>query len=218
MSQPTVIIEGLGQAPVPNIYCIGRNYEEHAKELKNPVPVGEPVVFLKTSSSLRALQGGSLAFSDDTFHHEAELVLRVGQHIPMGHKVGWEVVDAITLGLDLTRRDIQTGLKAKGLPWTTAKSFVGSAVVAPFIRMSEIGSQTDFEFSLAINNELKQSGHTKQMIFDVPTILTFLASFNALLPGDLIFTGTPAGVGPIRKGDQFTLELKTPRHVWHGVL
>ena len=218
MSQPSIIIEGSGQAPVGNIYCIGRNYEEHAKELKNPVPVGEPVVFLKTSSSLRPLSGGPLAFPEDTFHHEAELVLRIGQQIPMGHKVGWEVVDAISLGLDMTRREVQTGLKAKGLPWTTAKSFAGSAAVAPFIRMSDIGKQTEFEFSFYIANELKQSGDTRQMIFNVPAILTWLASFNVLLPGDLVFTGTPAGVGPMRKGDAFTLELKSPKHIWHGVL
>lgn len=218
MSQPTIMIEGSGGAPVGNIYCIGRNYEEHAKELKNPVPVGEPVVFLKTSSSLRHLAGGALAFPEDTFHHEAELVLRIGQQIPMGHQVGWDVVDAVSLGLDMTRREVQTGLKSKGLPWTTAKSFAGSAVVAPFIRMSDIGPQTDFEFSLHIDNTLKQAGDTRQMIFNVPSILTWLASFNVLLPGDLIFTGTPAGVGPMRKGDAFTLTLKSPQRIWHGVL
>lgn len=218
MSQPTVIIEGLGPAPVQNIYCIGRNYADHAKELQNPVPVGEPVVFLKTSSSLRPLDAGPLAFSGDTFHHEAELVLRIGQHVTLGHKVGWEVVEAVALGLDLTRREIQTQLKTKGLPWTTAKSFAGSALVGPFIRTTDLEGRTDFEFSLTVNDKLTQSGDTKHMLFNVPTILTWLASFNVLLPGDLIFTGTPAGVGPIHKGDRFTLELKTPHHTWHGVL
>lgn len=218
MSQPTIIIEGFGQSAVHNIYCIGRNYEEHAKELGNPVPKGEPIVFLKTSSCLRPLSGGPLAFPDDVFHHEAELVLRIGQHVPMGRSIGWETIDAVSLGLDMTRREIQTGLKAKGLPWTTAKSFAGSAIVAPFIHTSELGGQTAFEFTLDINGERKQSGHTNQMIFDVQTILTWLSSFNVLLPGDLVFTGTPSGVGPMRKGDAFTLELKTPRHIWHGVL
>lgn len=218
MSQPLVIIEGIGQAAVHNIYCIGRNYADHAKELQNPIPTSEPVVFLKSSSCLRALTSGPLAFADETFHHEAELVLRIGQQVSLGHKVGWDAVDAIGLGLDLTRREVQANLKAKGLPWTTAKSFAGSGLLSPFIRTTELEGRTDFQFSLSINDTLKQSGDTKQMLFDVPTILTWLATFNVLLPGDLVFTGTPLGVGPIRKGDAFTLELKTPHHIWHGVL
>jgi 2-keto-4-pentenoate hydratase/2-oxohepta-3-ene-1,7-dioic acid hydratase in catechol pathway len=217
--QPSVTIENSGPAIVPTIYGIGRNYAEHAKELGNSVPIGEPVVFLKAPASLRPLGSGTMAFSGEAFHHEAELVLRIGQTVPVGSKqCGWNVIDAIGLGLDLTRREKQAELKSKGLPWTLAKSFAGAAVVSPLIRLTDCGEKRAFRFKLFINDQLKQSGDTNQMIFDVPTIIDFLASFNTLLPGDLIFTGTPSGVGPISRGDKFTLELEEPHRHWSGTL
>ncbi len=217
--QPTITIEGFGTAAVGTIYGIGRNYADHAKELGNQVPVGEPVVFLKAPSSVRALAGGSLAFATESIHHEAELVLRIGQNIPLGTKnPGWAAIDAIGLGLDLTRREKQNDLKTKGLPWTLAKSFTGSSVLSPMIKTSECAGQEHFKFKFAIDGKTLQEGDTRQMIFDVPTLLTFLASFNTLLTGDLIFTGTPAGVGPMKRGDRFTLELMEPHRRWDGVL
>ena len=218
MTSPMVIIEGRGPAVVSTIYCIGRNYADHAKELNNPVPQGEPVVFLKAPASLRTLEQGALAFASDTFHHEAELVLRVGQLVPLGHSADWDVVDAIGLGLDLTRRTVQGELKTKGLPWTTAKSFAGSALVSPMLSVTDIGGRVEFGFKLTVNGESRQQGHTRNMLFPVPAIVQYLASFNTLLPGDLIFTGTPAGVGPIQRGDAFTLELDEPHRIWHGRL
>ncbi len=217
--QPHISIEAFGPAPVGTIYGIGRNFTEHARELGNKAPTSEPVVFLKAASSVRSMMDGPLAHSADSIHHEAELVIRIGQTVPMGHaSVGWEVIDAITLGLDLTLRDKQTELKSNGLPWTLAKSFAGASVLAPFLRANDFEGITDFEFRFYLNDTLRQSGDTRYMIFDVPNILTFLARSNTLLPGDLIFTGTPAGVGPIHKGDQFTLELLNPRRRWSGIL
>ena len=216
---PSITIEGFGTAAVGTIYGIGRNYADHAKELGNQIPVGEPVVFLKAASSVRPLASGSLAFESESMHHEAELVLRIGQNIPLGTKnLDWTVVDAIGLGLDLTRREKQNELKAKGLPWTLAKSFAGATVLSPMIKTSECPDQKHFKFKFAIDGKTLQVGDSCQMIFDVPTILSFLASFNTLLTGDLIFTGTPAGVGPMKRGDRFTLELMQPHRRWDGVL
>jgi 2-keto-4-pentenoate hydratase/2-oxohepta-3-ene-1,7-dioic acid hydratase in catechol pathway len=200
-----------------SLYCIGRNYAEHAKELNNPVPA-EPVVFLKSLAALRRPESGPLAFADETFHHEAELVLLIDKEIAMGSAPQESDVAAVTLGLDLTRRDVQAQLKAKGLPWTTAKSFAGSAVVGDFVPRAEIGPLNEVHFELRINGETRQTGHTKDMLFPVPAILAFLATLGPLQPGDLIFTGTPAGVGPIKRGDAFTLEFVGKKRRFEGRL
>ncbi len=217
--QPFVSIEGFGSAAVGTIYGIGRNYAEHAIELGNSVPVGEPVVFLKAPSSVRSLLSGGLAFAGETFHFEAELVIRIGQNIAMGSQgLGWASVAGIGLGIDLTRREKQNELKSKGLPWTLAKSFAGSSLLSPFIQASEVGGLEFFQFKFSVDNKLRQNGDTHHMIFDVPSILQYLSSFNTLLTGDLIFTGTPAGVGSMCKGDPFTLELMEPHRKWEGIL
>lgn len=189
---------------VGTIYCIGRNYAEHAKELGNAVPT-EPVVFLKATAALRPLAAGPLAFPAETFHHEAELVLLVGRAVPLGAPGTTADLAAMGLGLDLTRRDVQTALKAKGLPWTTAKSFAGSAVVSAFTPLRQVADPTRIRLSLKVNDELRQEGVSSDMLFPLPRILTYLASLAPLNPGDLIFTGTPPGVGPIRQGDKIRL-------------
>jgi 2-keto-4-pentenoate hydratase/2-oxohepta-3-ene-1,7-dioic acid hydratase in catechol pathway len=199
------------------IYGIGRNYGEHAKELNNPVPE-EPVVFLKAPLALRPLAAGPLAFADETFHHEAEMVLLIDKFIPMNSRPTENDVAAVGLGLDLTRRDVQTKLKAKGLPWTTAKSFAGAALVSEFLPRASFGALGNLSFTLTINGELRQTGHTKDMLFTVPTILAFLTTLGPLQAGDLIFTGTPAGVGPIKCGDEFVLEWLEPKQRYVGKL
>ena len=207
-------------APSPiTIFGIGRNYADHARELGNAVPTEEPVVFLKAASSLRGINDGKTAYASEELHHEAELVIRVGKLIPCGTtNPGWDFIDAVTLGLDLTRREKQTELKSKGLPWTLAKSFLGASVLAPFVPRADLNGKTEFEFHFYVNETLKQRGDTRHMIFDVPFILDFLARSHSLLPGDLIYTGTPAGVGPMKHGDRFTLELLTVNKRWSGVL
>ena len=194
---------------VRNIYCIGRNYAEHAKELNNPVPKDEPVIFLKASSALRGLEPSPVAFADEQLHFECELVLLIGTHVPLGKlEPGQEAacVRAVGLGLDVTRRQKQTELKKQGYPWAVAKSFSGSAVVSPMSQVDSSFSLQDIAFELSVNGTRRQHGHVKQHIFDIPTLLSHINSIAPLLPGDLIFTGTPEGVGEIKPGDEFEMK------------
>ena len=178
------------------IVCIGRNYGEHAKELGNAIPE-EPVIFLKPSSALIP-QGGPIklpSFSND-IHHEIELVYRIAR------TASGPEVDGITIGLDLTARDLQQRLKEKGLPWEKAKAFDGSAYVAePFLDMKDLGD-CDQTFSLLRNGTLVQEGHNGQMIFDLKTLIAHVERYMRLETGDVLFTGTPAGVGRIAPGDR----------------
>lgn len=192
---------------VRNVYCVGRNYRNHAAELGNSVP-SEPLIFLKASSCLRPLAAGPLAHASEEFHHEAELVLLVGAPVPLGGLPRDELmrcVHGVGLGLDLTRRGLQSELKKQGLPWLMAKSFAGAAPVSAFVPDFEIGA---IEFSLAVNGERRQHARVADMIFDPPTVLAHIASSHELLPGDLVFSGTPEGVGPLRKGDRFRLAFE----------
>lgn len=204
---------------VGTVYCIGRNYAAHAAELGNAVP-SEPVVFLKAAASVRGLQPAPLAFPEERPHHEVELVLRLGAPVGLGETAGWEVVDAVTLGLDLTRRPVQARCKEAGHPWTAAKSFAGSAVLGPFLRREALGDPAALRFSLWVQGALKQEGDPGLMLFDVPAILAHLASLNPLRSGDLVFTGTPRGVGPIAVGDAFRMQLRAAGGTWDfaGVL
>ena len=194
--------------PIRNIYCIGRNYAKHAAELNNPVPTDEPVLFLKTTSSLRkATDRGTLAFADEVFAHEVEIVFQVGKNVSLGTKPGVAALSGVAVGLDMTRREKQSELKAKGLPWVLAKSFTGAAILSDFVAMDAVGPVTDLGVRLHVGGELRQSGFAVDMIFSPEFLVNWLATFNELLPGDLIFTGTPEGVGPMKLGDVFKMEL-----------
>ncbi len=206
-----------GTHSVTNIYCIGRNYRDHIQELGHDVPT-EPLIFLKSTSSLRGPQPAALAFAKEEFHHEAELVLLVDQDYQLGEAPGWQAIRALSLGLDLTRRACQTQLKAAGHPWTLAKSFASSAVVGPFLDLKKIKQRDGLRFTLHVNGKLCQSGDTSIMIFSVPTLINYLSSFLALQAGDLIFTGTPSGVGPLRQGDRFQLGLEGEELAFEGIL
>ena len=205
-------------AIVRNIYCIGRNYAAHARELGNAVPTEEPVIFMKSSAALRGLDGSPkdprektppLAFPDEDFHHEIEMVTLIGKDVELNGLYPGRETECITgigLGLDLTRRPVQDVLKKAGKPWTTAKSFAGSAIVGPIVQWekSEYGLD-ELGFELSVNGKLRQKGDTSNMIFDVPSQLRFINSLVPLLRGDLIFTGTPEGVNTLRKGDKFVM-------------
>lgn len=201
------------RAPVGTVYGIGRNYAAHARELGNAVPVGEPVVFLKARTSVRGLAPAPMAF-DEAFHHEVELVLRIGVEVPLGSAGAWDQVDGIALGLDLTRREVQQQCKTAGLPWVPAKSFAGSAVLGPFVPRGAVGDPASLAFSLDVNGERRQDGVITDMVFPVPAVLGYLASLAPLEPGDLVFTGTPEGVGPIRRGDRFEMHLAAAGGAW----
>lgn len=184
------------------IICIGRNYADHAKELNNPLPT-EPVYFLKPDTAL--LPHGSdfyiPEFTKD-LHYECELVLKikkVGKHIP--EKFAADYFDEISLGIDFTARDIQETCKAKGLPWEKAKGFDHSAPMGSHFIPKDKVNLDNLHFRLLKNGEEVQHGSSADMIFDCNKIIAYVSQFITLKTGDLIFTGTPAGVGPVAIGD-----------------
>lgn len=185
------------------IICIGRNYAEHAKELKNEVPT-EPVIFMKPQSAL--LSDGKPVyypeFTDD-LQYECEVVVKIcknGKHTQ--EKFANKYYSEISLGIDFTARDLQSKLKAKGLPWEIAKGFDGSAAVGKFVPISADMNINDLDFELKQNGNTVQQGNTKDMIFNVNKIIEYTTRFFSLNIGDLIFTGTPAGVGPVSVYDK----------------
>ena len=184
------------------IICIGRNYSEHAKELGNETPK-EPVFFLKPDTAI-SQKGHPFFIPDfsDNVQYEVELVIRInrlGKHIE--EKFAHKYYEQIGLGIDFTARDIQQKLKEKGLPWEKAKGFDGSAVISrKYIDKKEI-ELADLNFSLKKNGEIVQSGNTQQMLFKIDQIIAYISQFYTLKIGDLIYTGTPAGVGQVNPGD-----------------
>ncbi len=185
------------------IICIGRNYVEHAKELNNPLPK-EPVFFLKPDSAI--LRRNHPFFYPDfsnEIHFETELVLKickVGKHIPEGFAHTY--YKEIGIGIDFTARDLQKKAKEKGLPWEIAKAFDFSAPLGKFLPREKFSDMKNIPFSLLLNGEKKQDGNSGNMIFSFDRIISYVSQFISLKMGDLIFTGTPEGVGPITKGDR----------------
>ena len=185
------------------IICIGRNYAEHAKELKNEVPK-EPVFFLKPDTALLK-DNEAFYFPDFTndLHHEIEIVLKickVGKHIE--EKFAHKYYEEIGIGIDFTARDLQNQCKEKGLPWEKAKAFDHSAPIGKFISKESLSDLNTINFRLEVNGELRQKGNTKDLIFSFDKLISFVSTFLTLKTGDLIFTGTPAGVGAVQKGDR----------------
>ena len=184
------------------IICIGRNYAAHIEELKNEKP-GKPVVFLKPDTAL--IKGGAPFYYPDfssNIHYEIELVLKIskeGKYIQP--QFAHRYFEEIGLGIDFTARDLQDQCKAKGLPWEIAKAFNGSAPIGEFKSVAELGDLNNIDFQLEINGELRQKGNTSLMLFDFATIISYVSQFFTLKKGDLIYTGTPAGVGPVQPGD-----------------
>jgi acylpyruvate hydrolase len=192
------------------IIAIGRNYIEHAKELNNPIPT-IPVVFLKPDTALIKNNNPFYLpdFSDD-IHYELEVVLKIckeGKHI--AEKFASNYYDEIGLGIDFTARDLQSKHKEKGLPWELAKAFDGSAPISTFIPKSAFENVYDLNFELKINDESRQIGNTKNLIFSFERIISFVSQYITLKKGDLIFTGTPEGVGKTNKGDKLQAWLNS---------
>jgi acylpyruvate hydrolase len=190
------------------IICIGRNYAEHAKELNNPLPTS-PVFFMKPETSLLTRNRPFYYpdFSTD-IHYETELVLRickVGKNI--SERFAHTYYDAIGLGIDFTARDLQQKAKAKGLPWEPAKAFDNSAPISEFVPVSELTDVHNLEFKLLINGIQVQHGLASEMIFSYEKIISYISRFITLKMGDLIFTGTPSGVGPVKIGDRLEAYL-----------
>lgn len=201
------------------IFCVGRNYADHAKELGNEVPE-EPVIFMKPKTAL--LQAKAPFYYPEfcnELHYEAELVLRIcknGRYIPENHASKY--YDAITVGIDFTARDVQNELKKKGLPWEKAKAWDHSAVIGTWEPLTPELLKKPFLFSLQKNTETVQSGNSTDMIFSFNQVIANISNYFSLNIGDLLFTGTPAGVGECVVGDvlagylaeqkMFELEIK----------
>jgi 2-keto-4-pentenoate hydratase/2-oxohepta-3-ene-1,7-dioic acid hydratase in catechol pathway len=191
------------------IICIGRNYSAHAKELKNEVPA-EPVFFMKPDTALLKDNAPFYypSFSNDV-HYEVELVVKISKNgktiLPQfAHKY----YEQITVGIDFTARDLQQLCKDKGLPWEKAKAFDHSAVIGQFVFMNELPNKEQINFSLSQNNNLVQQGLSSNMLFTIDQIIAYISGFITLKTGDLIYTGTPAGVGPVKIGDKLQAKLE----------
>jgi len=191
------------------IICIGRNYLAHVKELDNALPT-EPMFFMKPETALLA-PGESFPYPDFSkeIHYETELVLRIcksGKAID--EKKASEYYDAITVGIDFTARDLQSQCKAKGHPWEIAKAFDYSAPIGEFKNISELNHPEDIAFGMKLNGEWVQQGHSRDMIFSFDKIIAHVSRFVTLKEGDIIFTGTPQGVGEVHVGDKLELFLE----------
>lgn len=186
------------------IIAVGMNYAAHNKEFGNTLELSEPVLFMKTDSSL--LKDGKPFFIPDfseEIHYEAEVVIkinRLGKYI--AERFAHRYYAEVTIGIDFTARDLQRDLRKKGLPWEISKAFDHSAVVGQFIPLTDVGDVNNLDFSLYINDQKVQEANTSQMIFNTDQIIAYSSQFFTLKIGDLIYTGTPEGVGTVQVGDQ----------------
>lgn len=206
--QPSVLVHGDGlRLPVRRIFCVGRNYADHVREMGND-PKSEPPIFFTKPADAIVESGASIAYPQATsnLHHEVELVVAIG-------KGGAEVAESSALahvwgyavGVDLTRRDLQADAKKAGAPWDAAKAFDNSAPVGAITRAG--GALEPARITLTVNGAIRQDASTDEMIWSVPEIIAALSRVWALEPGDLIYTGTPSGVGPLQRGDRVRAEI-----------
>jgi 2-keto-4-pentenoate hydratase/2-oxohepta-3-ene-1,7-dioic acid hydratase in catechol pathway len=194
--------------PVGKVVCVGRNYAAHAKELDNPVPAS-PLLFIKPATALVPLTPGfRLPAGRGVVHHETEVALLVGK--ALDSSMSADPLDAITgvgIALDLTLREVQDRLKKLGHPWEIAKGFDGACPCSAFIDADRFADLQNISFLLRLNQQTRQSGNTREMLFPIRTLIEAIVQHFSLLPGDVILTGTPAGVGPLLPGDRLTLEV-----------
>ena len=211
----------LGTFPVRRIYCVGRNFADHAREMGAAAPAskadrGQPVFFCKPADAI--VVDGVVPYPPGThdLHHEVELVVALGHDAPAGvlsPESAMPLVFGYGIGLDLTRRDLQAAAKAKGLPWDTGKAFDHSAPVSALLPAAEAGDIESLALSLDVNGERRQQSGLDQLIWNVADILHALSKLYALRAGDLVFMGTPAGVGPLVPGDRYSATLGNLLHL-----
>lgn len=199
---PTVPVEGGGEFPVRRIFCVGRNYSDHAREMGGDPDREAPVFFTKPADAVTSADTVPYPSLTRDLHHEIELVVAIGRGgrdiaaaEAQAHVFGYAV------GLDLTRRDLQAAAKARGMPWDMAKGFDNSAPIAA-ITPADPARPLQGEIRLKVNGETRQTGDLSDMIWSIPEVIAELSRYVALQPGDLIFTGTPAGVNRIERGDE----------------
>ncbi|ARK09263.1 fumarylacetoacetate hydrolase family protein [Fibrella sp. ES10-3-2-2] len=200
------------------IIAVGRNYVEHIQELNNEQS-GDPVIFLKPETAILYRNAPFFYpdFSTDV-HHEVEVLVkinRVGKNIE--ERFAHKYYDEIGLGIDFTARDVQSKLKAKGLPWELAKAFNGSAPVSEFISKTEFADLQNLNFDLAINGEMRQQSNTSLMLFRIDFLIAYVSRYFLLQKGDILFTGTPKGVGPVQIGDRLVASLEGREMLNFGV-
>ncbi len=221
-AQARVPVRGGGTFPVRRIYCVGRNFADHAREMGAAAPAskaerGQPVFFFKPADAV--VTGGaaapdvSIPYPSGThdLHHEVELVVALGQDAYAGilaREDAEALIFAYGVGLDLTRRDLQAAAKAKGLPWDIGKGFDHSAPVSELVPVAQVDALASRTLTLQINGDVRQHGSLHDLIWDVADILHELSKLFALKAGDLVFMGTPAGVGPLLPGDAFVASLE----------
>ncbi|TBW36431.1 FAA hydrolase family protein [Siculibacillus lacustris] len=203
----TVAVVGTeARFPVARIFCVGRNYVEHAKEMGAEVDREAPFYFLKDASAIVA-SGSALPYPAGTadYHHEIEFVVAIGaEAVAVDAKDAMDAVFGYALGLDMTRRDLQAVAKTKGRPWDLAKNFEQSAVITPIVPAVDFGRIADQRIELTVGETVRQMGRLSDMVWSVPELIAHLSHFYRLGPGDLIYTGTPSGVGAVRAGDRLT--------------
>ena len=194
--------------PLGKVVCVGRNYAEHAKELGNEIP-DAPILFIKPATSVVSLENGFTIPQDQgSVHHEAEIALLISKqakNIPADN--AWDFASHVSVALDLTLRDVQSKLKEKSHPWEIAKGFDGACPLGKWVAVSELSNKECIAIELYKNGEQKQQGDSTQMITSVPDLIAYISTIFTLQPGDVILTGTPAGVGPLASGDQLKAVL-----------
>ncbi|QJW89693.1 fumarylacetoacetate hydrolase family protein [Spirosoma taeanense] len=194
------------------IICVGRNYVEHIKELNNEQP-DDPVIFMKPETAIPLKNEPFFypEFSSDV-HHEVEILVRinrVGKNID--EKFAHKYYDEIGIGVDFTARDVQSKLKAKGLPWELAKGFNGSAPISQFRPKTDFPDLQNLNFHLEVNGETRQQGNTSLMLFKIDYLISFVSRYFLLQQGDILFTGTPKGVGPVQVGDRLMAYIENQK-------
>ncbi|WP_411504324.1 fumarylacetoacetate hydrolase family protein [Brevibacillus centrosporus] len=189
---------------IGNIYCVGRNYKLHAEELGNDVPT-KPMIFGKPTHALAETAGGEIVLpgTRGELHYETELIIHIARSYEPGVTLD-EMVDEIALGIDFTLRDVQSELKKKGHPWLLAKGFKNSAILTPFHAFPGLDECLKTDFTLLKNGEQAQRGNIRNVIFDLMTLIQYISEHFGLEKGDIIYTGTPEGVGPVADGDELT--------------
>ncbi|MDG1819650.1 MAG: fumarylacetoacetate hydrolase family protein [Porticoccaceae bacterium] len=194
--------------PVGKVVCVGRNYAEHARELNNPVP-SEPVLFIKPSTALVKLeQPLEIPSKFGACHFEAEMAVLIGERLTgCNEQQAATAIAGVGVALDLTLRELQSTLKEKSLPWEKAKGFDGACPVSVFVGVQNITDLQNQQIQLRQNGELQQDGNSADMLTPVLPLLVYISQFFTLSPGDIVLTGTPAGVGPLAAGDSLEISL-----------
>jgi 2-keto-4-pentenoate hydratase/2-oxohepta-3-ene-1,7-dioic acid hydratase in catechol pathway len=194
---------------IRNIWAVGRNYSEHARELGNEVP-STPLFFMKAGSAATVNSNEILLpHWSENVHHEIELALKFNSHL--------QITEAAVC-LDLTERNLQTEAKKEGKPWTLAKSFKDSCPVSPFFSIKRIEELAELDLKLWVNDELRQSGNTRQMVFNIPQLVEYALEHFPVCQGDLLLTGTPSGVGPLKRGDKVKAQIVNQiTHQWQVI-